>query len=142
MKDSVISVKRIDERREIKKFNSGVSELWVDGVKKSYSFSKIGKFKDDEDLKKQIAFVNIKVGENLNLSDKLLGIIDIDGNLVSPLHSVRYEEMFFGHDIDKIVDSVFRRLFIDNSLFNQKNKNAKAKMKVLAKYAQKNKLDK
>lgn len=142
MKDNVISVKRIDERREVKKFSSGVSELWVDGIKKSYSFSKIGKFKYNDDLKKQIAFVSIKIGEKLNLSDKLIGIIDFDGNILSPLYSIRYEEMFFEENIDKIVEATFRRLFIDNSLFNEKNKSVKAKMKILAKYNSKNKLDK
>lgn len=142
MKNVIVEIENVNDNCEIRKFSSGVSELWANNEKISYSFSKIGKFVYDKDVDDLISFVEIKLGRSLSLSDRLIGIININGELVSPLYSERYDEMYFQKNIDEVVDLVFHRLFIDNNLFNEKNKKAKSKMKVFAKYTQKNKLDK
>ena len=142
MKNVVVEIENVNDNCEIRKFSSGVSELWANNEKISYSFSKIGKFVYDKDVDDLISFVEIKLGHSLSLNDRLLGIINTNGELISPLYSERYDEMYFQKNIDEVVDLVFHRLFIDNNLFNEKNKKAKSKMKVFAKYTQKNKLDK
>ena len=142
MKNVIVEIENVNDNCEIRKFSSGVSELWANNEKISYSFSKIGKFVYDKDVDDLISFVEIKLGRSLSLSDRLIGIININGELVSPLYSERYDEMYFQKNIDEVVDLVFHRLFIDNNLFNEKNKKAKSKMKVFAIYTQKNKLDK
>lgn len=133
MKDIVVEIENVNGKCEIRKFSSGVSELWINDEKKSYSFSKIGKFRYDKDIGDLISFVEIKLGHSLSLNDRLLGIINTNGELISPLYSERYDEMYFQKNIDEVVDLVFHRLFIDNNLFNDKNKKAKEKMRILAK---------
>jgi len=144
MKDVVIEVENVVDGCEVRKFSSGVSELWVNGEKKSYGFSKIGRFEYDEVLDDFVAFVEIKLGRTLSLSDRLVGIMNIKGKMLSPLYSERYDTMLNEDNfdnIDKAVDSDFRKLLIDSRAFDDKNKKSREKMKCLVKmnYFQKNK---
>lgn len=136
MKNRIVNVTGAPLNRQIREYSSGVSELWYDGLKKSYSFSKIGPFVYDNDVKNYFSLVEVELGQALSLKDKLIGFINIDGQMVSPLYSQRYECCFDAMNLNQFeyaVETVFDRLFIDSIAFDQKNSDAREKIKCLAK---------